>query len=96
MHAVLRSYSGEGAKQLFHVLEKNKAEVERLARSIAGFVSFSLVRTDGGGLTLSVCRDKAGTDESMRVAREWIMKNAGNIGAAPPAVTEGEVILQAT
>lgn len=60
----------EGAKLLFDVLEKNKTEVEKLARSITGFVSFSIVCTDDGGLTLSVCQDKAGTDESMRVARE--------------------------
>ncbi|HZD90624.1 MAG TPA: hypothetical protein VE224_11020 [Pseudolabrys sp.] len=96
MHAVLRSYSGEGARQLFDVLEQNKTEIERLARSIAGFVSFTLVRTDGGGLTLSVYQDKAGTDESIQVARSWIMKHAGNTGAHPPAVMEGEVILQAT
>ena len=30
MHAVVRNYSGKGAKELFDVLEKNKAEVERL------------------------------------------------------------------
>jgi hypothetical protein len=94
MHAVLRNYSGEAAKQLFDVLEANKAEVERLVRGIAGFVGFSLVRTDAGGFTLSVFQDKAGCDESVRVAREWIAKNAGNIGASPPAVTEGGVILQ--
>jgi hypothetical protein len=68
--------------------------LERLIRSIDGFVSFSLVRTAGGGFTVSVFRDKAGTDESVRVARDWISKNAGQIGAAPPTVAEGTVVLQ--
>ena len=45
MHAVLRSYSGSGAKELFDILEKNKAEVERLMRAIKGFGSYTLVRT---------------------------------------------------
>lgn len=96
MHAVVRSYSGQGAKELIDVLEKNKTTVEQLIRGIKGFVSFSLVRTDDGGFTVSVFQDKTGTDESVRVAREWITKNAGNIGAAPPKVVEGSVILQVT
>ena len=95
MHAVLRSYSGQGAKELFDVLEGNKAEIERIARAIAGFVGFNLVRTADGGFTVSIFRDKAGCDESVRVAREWIMKNGGNTGAAPPAVSEGTVVLDA-
>jgi len=94
MHAVVRTYSGTGAKELMDVLEKNKAEVERLIRAVQGFVSFSLVRTASGGFSVSVFQDKAGSDESVRVAREWIAKNAANLGAAPPAILEGAVILQ--
>jgi len=94
MHAVIRTYSGNGAKELFDVLEKNKAEVEKLIRSVNGFVSYSLVRTAGGGFSVSVYQDKAGADESVRVARDWVGKNAGNIGAAAPNISEGTVILQ--
>jgi hypothetical protein len=93
MHAVLRNYSGQGAKELFDVLERNKAEIERLVRGIAGFVGFNLVRTSNGGFTVSIFQDKAGTDESVRLAREWIAKNGGNVGAAPPVVSEGAVVL---
>jgi hypothetical protein len=42
---------------------------------------------------VTVCEDKAGTDESLRVAREWIGKNAANLGASAPTVSEGPVIL---
>ena len=92
-HAVVRTYSGKGAKELMDVLEKSKAEVERLIRAIRGFVSFSPVRTASGGYSVSVFQDKAGTDESVGIAREWIAKNAPSLGAAPPAVSEGTVIL---
>ena len=95
MHAVTRSYSGKGAKELIDVLEKNKADVEKLIRSIKGFVSYSLVRTHDGGFTVSVFQDKAGVDESIKVARDWIGKNASNAGAAAPTVSEGTVILHA-
>ena len=94
MHAVVRTYSGQGAKELLDVLDQNKITIERLIRQVKGFISFSLVRTDDGGFTVSVFQDKTGTDESTRVAREWISKNSGTIGAAPPKVTEGSVLLQ--
>ena len=94
MHAVVRTYSGKGAKELLDVLEKNKGEVERLIRAVKGFVSFSLVRTSEGGFSVSVFNDKAGTDESIRVARDWVAKNAANTGVSPPNISEGTVILQ--
>jgi hypothetical protein len=93
MHAVMRSYSGKGAKELLGVIEKNKADVEKVIRSIKGFVSYSLVRTSDGGFTVSVFQDKAGADESIRAARDWIKKNASNTGAAAPTVSDGTVIL---
>ena len=93
MHAVIRNYSGKGTKALFDVIEKNKAEVEKVIRSVKGLVSYSLVRTSKGGFSVTVCQDKAGTDESVRVARDWIAKNAGKTGAAAPKVSEGTVML---
>jgi hypothetical protein len=86
MHAVIRNYSGKGAKELFDVIEKNKAEVEKVIRPVKGFVSYSIARTADGGFSVTVCQDKAGTEESTRAARDWIAKNAGNTGAAAPTV----------
>ena len=94
MHAVVRNYSGKGAKGLIDLIEKNKVEVESLIRSVKGFVSYSLVRSSRGGFSVSVYEDKAGTDESIRLARDWISKNAGKTGAAAPTISEGTVILQ--
>lgn len=94
MHAVIRTYSGTGAKQLFDVLEAKKSEVESLIRGVKGFVSYTLMRTGDGGVSVTVCSDKAGTDESLKVAREWLQKNASGTGAAAPTVAEGSVILQ--
>jgi hypothetical protein len=94
MYAVARTYSGEGAKKLFGLLEQRKAEIERLIRAVPGFQGYSLIRTADGGISLTVCRDKAGTDESLRVAKDWIAQNASDLGTSPPAVSEGTVILQ--
>jgi hypothetical protein len=87
-------YSGAGGKKLIDVLEERKKEVEALIRPVKGFVSYSLIRTADGGASVTVCQDKAGTDESLQLAKEWIGKNAANTGASPPTVLEGSVILQ--
>jgi len=93
MHAVVRTYSGPGAKELFDVIEANLEEIKPLIHAVQGFVSYTLVRTETGGFAVTVCQDRSGVDESLRLAREWIMKNAAHTGAAAPLVAEGTVIL---
>jgi hypothetical protein len=94
MHAVTRFYSGPGAKELFDLLAEKKDDVESTIRGVNGFVSYTLFWSPNGGVSMTVCQDKAGTDESVQRAREWIQKNASNINVSPPAVSEGDVILQ--
>ena len=94
MHAVVRNYSGAGAKQLFDVLEQRKADVETALRKVTGLMSYTLLRSNGGGMSVTVCKDKAGSDESLKVASEWIKNNASNVEASAPAITEGSVIIQ--
>jgi restriction endonuclease Mrr len=94
MHAVVRNYSGAGAKELFDLLEARKGEVESLIRGVTGFVAYSLIRTGEGGISVTVCQDKAGTDESLQVARNWIQENAADLDTAAPSVSEGSVIVQ--
>ena len=90
MHAVIRTYSGQGASELVDRILASD-EVEGLLRGVDGFVSYTLFRTDDGGVTVTVCQDKAGTDESLRVARDWIAANASDTGVGAPTVTEGPV-----
>jgi hypothetical protein len=93
MHAVIRSYSDRGARELFDLLENRKSAVEAMMQSIDGFVSYMLVRTPEGGSSVTVCQDKAGTDESVRRAREWVAANASDLRTGPPRMSEGPVIL---
>jgi len=90
---VVRAYSGKGAKELFDVLEKSTADVEDVMRSVRGFISYTLARSGDGGFTVTVCKDKAGIEESIQKAEDWIAKNAAKAGAAPPRVTAGTAII---
>jgi len=94
MHTVIRNYAGSGASALFDLLEERKEEVENLIRAVTGYVSYSLVRTADGGVSVTVCQDKAGTDESLQLAREWIQEHGSHLDVHPPTITEGVNILQ--
>jgi hypothetical protein len=65
-----------------------------IIRAVTGFVSYSLVRTTDGGVSVTVCQHKAGTDESLQLAKEWVQEHGSNLNASPPTVTEGVNILQ--
>ena len=93
MHAAVRNYSGPGAKKLFERLEKNKKEVKKLIRGVSGFESYSLISTDDGGISVTVCKNKKGTDQSIQIAKDWVQKNAPDLNPSPPLVSEGEVII---
>ena len=63
------------------------------SRSVPGFVNYAALRNGDGGVTVTVCEDKAGTDESSRRAAEWVKENV-SATAGPPAIVEGDTVLQ--
>jgi hypothetical protein len=93
MHVVARSYAGEGASALFDLLEQRQDDVRELIAGVPGFVSYAGFRSGEGGMTVTVCEDKAGTDESSRRAAEWIKENA-TTSVGSPEITEGSTFLQ--
>ncbi len=93
MYTVVRQYSGPGAAEIFDAFEGKKDEVESIIRGVSGFVSYTLLRTDQGGVSVTVCQDKAGTDESVKAAADWVRQNVST-SATPPAILEGNTILQ--
>jgi hypothetical protein len=98
MDVVVRTYKGKGSKELFSLLEKNKTDIEKLMRSVKGFESYTLARSsDGeGGLSMTVCQDKAGSEEGARFANEWLSKNAADITVDAPKTSSGSAIIHAT
>jgi hypothetical protein len=93
MYAVVRTYSGQGAAELFTVLGQREEDVRALIGGVPGFVNYAAVPHGDGGVTVTVCEDKAGTDESSRRAAQWV---ADNVDATvdPPKITEGSTVLQ--
>ena len=91
MFAVIRHY---------HFDPKNGAEIDRRVREefvpimkkANGFVRYYWLDTGSGeGAYLSVFRDKAGADESVRLAAGWVKENLSKILTEKPEVIEGPV-----
>ena len=92
MHAIVRSYSGQGASEVFDLIAQREEDVTNLIAGVPGFVSYVAIRTGEGGVTVTVCQDKAGTDDSARRAAEWLEENTSVI-VAKPTITEGDTLL---
>jgi hypothetical protein len=84
---------GAGRSELFDLLGQRKEDVKALISGVPGFVSYAAVRSGDGGVTVTVCEQKAGTDESSRRAAEWVKENV-SATANPPAITERDTVLQ--
>jgi hypothetical protein len=93
MHAVVRTYSGQGASELFDLLAQREQDIRDLIGGVPGFVSYAAVRDGDGGVTVTVCQAKEGTDESSRRAAAWVKDNVSTT-VDPPTITEGDTVLQ--
>jgi hypothetical protein len=92
MHAVIRTYSGQGATELFEELAHREDDARQVVSTIPGFVSYVAIRSDTGGSVVTMFEDSEGIDESTRRAAEWVKANIG-VAVDPPDITQGEAIL---
>jgi hypothetical protein len=91
MYAAVRRYEGitddDEAARL--VRDSFMPQLE----NVRGFLAYYWIDAGEGVMaSLSVFEDKAGADESVTFAHQWIIDNAPNLFPNPPMVTEGEVV----
>lgn len=91
MNAVIRRYTK--ADRLIEELARKSLEVERLIGSVPGFVAYHAIRAGDTLVTVSICRDRAGTDETTQRAAQWVRDNIPPGAIAAPEITDGEVFL---
>ena len=91
MFAVVRHY---------HFDKKNSAEIDRLVREefvplikkAKGFVRYYWLDTGNGeGASFGVFKDKAGADESVRLAAEFVKTKMSKFVVQKPEVIEGPI-----
>lgn len=91
MFAVIRHY---------HFDKKDSAEIDRLVREgfvplirkAPGFVRYYwLDAGTGEGASFGVFKDKAGADESVRLAADFVQKNMAKYVKQKPEIVEGPI-----
>ena len=73
MYVTMRNYRGDAA--FADELVRRRDDVEREIASVTGFKAYYLVKTQDGAMSITVCDDQAGTDESTRRASAYIREN---------------------
>ena len=64
-----------------------------LIKDVSGFQAYYALDAGGGRIaTVSVFEDRAGAEESSRVAADWVRQNMASLFPNPPEVLQGEVV----
>ena len=94
MHASIRTYKGNPG--LGRRLAQQRKEIEKTMQKAPGFISYYLVDTADGAVSLTLCRNQDGVEESARLASTWLRQNLPDAINRPPEVTTGEVVIELT
>jgi hypothetical protein len=90
MYVVVRRYKNAAA--LADAMAAHKDDVKSLIGGVQGFVAYYSTRDGDSVTSTSVFKDKAGCDESTRLAGEWVRANVKSPPSAPD-VSSGEVFV---
>jgi hypothetical protein len=91
VHATIGLYD---SRELADALATRQKDVEALISGVSGLRSYHLIRTENGCASITVCDDVAGTEESTRIAAEWIRDNLPDIRIGQPEIRSGEVLVR--
>ena len=91
MYAAIRRYEVNPGSVDEIILGLNKGFLP-VIKDASGFQAYyALDAGDGRFVTVSVFEDRAGAEESTRMAENWIRQNAASLLPDPPEVLQGEV-----
>jgi hypothetical protein len=91
MYVVVRTWELAGA--LADAIQQREQDVTEIISGVPGFVAYYATRSGETLTTVTVCEDQSGTQESTRLAGEWVRKNVPGPSLGAPKVAEGETIL---
>ena len=89
MYTVIRNYTG--APGLADDLKKRSKDIESEIGSVSGFIAYQLLKTSDGALSITMCEDRAGCDDSNKRAANWLRQNMPSLKAGTPQTISGEL-----
>ena len=92
MHAAIRRYQVDPGS-----VDEVKRGINEgflpIIKDASGFQAYYALDAGGGRLaSVSVFEDRAGAEESTRMAADWIRQNMASLFPNPPEVLQGEVV----
>ncbi|MET0069267.1 MAG: hypothetical protein ABW096_04455 [Candidatus Thiodiazotropha sp.] len=91
MYAMIRKYQFDQSKGE-DVDRKIQEMFLPLLEKVPGFVTYYWLDTgEGSGASLTVFQDKAGVEESLHIAANFVRDHMAGIEVSSPEVTQGEV-----
>ncbi len=91
MHIVIRQYKVD-PNAVGEIVRRALAGFVPLVSAAPGFVAYTMTDAGEEGLiTISSFEDRAGAEESVRLAAGWVKENLAALLPDPPRVTSGEV-----
>ncbi len=93
MHAVIRRWNA--AANLIAEMANRKDEVERVISSSPGFVQYHAIRTGDTIVSVTICQDRAGCEESSRLAAAWVKETfpPEAVAKLKPEILEGDAFI---
>jgi hypothetical protein len=93
VHATVRRYVGNAG--LADALSSREAEVVDLIKGAPGFRAYYLIKAGADTISVTVCDDESGAQETNRIAAEWLRANLPDAAPSPPEIAGGEVVVTA-
>ena len=94
MHAAIRQYQGAPGSVDEEMIRRINEGFLPIIQEASGFRAYyALDAGDGRFATVSVFEDRAGAEESTRMAADWIRENMASLFPNPPEVLQGEVVV---
>jgi hypothetical protein len=92
MHTVIRNYNGQ--PKLADELKKRSKDVEQVVGAVPGFIAYYLVKTSNGMLSVTVCEDKRGCDETSMRAADYLRNEMPELKVGAPEILEGDLLFR--
>jgi hypothetical protein len=89
MFASIRRYSS--APTLADELVKKQDEIKSFLKPVSGFNAYYLIKTGDGAVSMTLCENRAGAEESNRVEATWLKDKLPTFATRPAEITTGEL-----
>jgi hypothetical protein len=97
MYVAIRRYKLKDLSSAAEVVRRVNEGFLPIVSKVPGFVEYFNVDAGGGVyVTISVFTDRAGAENSVSAAADWVKQNLAQFVSGPPEVTTGEVVVHKT